>query len=132
MNERYISWLKQAEKDLEWAKDSLTHHHYAQTCFIAQQIGEKSLKALAYYRGFDVIKSHSIVKIAQELKINGPIANAGQRLDLYYISSRYPDAVPDMGIPSEYFNEEQAKEAISYAEFILKNINKLITAKDHS
>lgn len=129
MNQRYLSWLKQAEKDLDWAKDSLEHSHYAQTCFIAQQIGEKSLKALAYFRGHEIVKSHSIVKIAQELKINGEIANAGQRLDLYYISSRYPDAVPDSGIPSDYFNVNQAKEALSYAQMIYFTVDQLINKK---
>lgn len=126
MGQRYLSWLKQAEKDIEWAKDSLEHGHFAQSCFIAQQIGEKTLKALAYFKGHEIVKSHSIVKIAQELKINGEIANAGQRLDLYYISARYPDAVPDSGIPSDYFNHEQAKEALDYAKLIFIKVNKLI------
>ncbi len=132
MSERYLSWLKQAENDLVWAQDSLKHSHFAQTCFVAQQIAEKALKALAYFKGHEMVKSHSVVKIAQELKINGEVAKAGQRLDLYYISSRYPDAVPDFGVPSDYFNADQASEAIDYAKLILKKVKQIIDSESTS
>jgi len=126
MNLRYQSWFEQAKKDMEWAKDSHDRGHYAQTCFICQQIGEKALKSYAYYLGNEMIKSHSIVAIAKATNINGEIQKAGQKLDLYYMSSRYPDAVPDMGIPSDYFNEDQSKEALDLAEIILTKIEQAI------
>lgn len=41
-----------------------------------------------------------------------------KKLDLYYISARYPDAFPS-GAPYEYFTEDQASEAVSFAEKFL-------------
>lgn len=123
---KYLSWLQQAQSDLSWGKDSHKAKHYAQTCFIAQQVAEKALKALAYYRGFDMIKSHSVTKIAQELNINSDILKAGRRLDQYYISSRYPDALPDIGVPSDFFDADQSQEALCFAEMILKKVQENI------
>jgi HEPN domain-containing protein len=122
---RYDDWLRQAQEDLKWGKDTLGSGYFPQACFIAQQVAEKSLKALVFHRKFAGINSHSIVKIAAALDINGEILNAGKRLDQYYISTRYPDAMPD-GIPSEFITGEQAREAIQLAEIVLEKILTLI------
>lgn len=118
-NNRAKDWLNQAKDDLLWAKDSHKAGHYAQTCFICQQIGEKALKSVAYFRGASVILGHSITQIANELDINGEAKKASKKLDLYYISARYPDAFPT-GHPSEYIQQDQSLEAIKFAELILE------------
>ncbi len=115
---RAKDWFRQAENDLLWAHDTLAAGRYAQACFIAQQIGEKSLKAIAYQKGYDLIKSHSIMEISRSLNLPEEIINIGKKLDLYYMSSRYPDAFPS-GAPFEYFTNEQASDAVSAAEKIL-------------
>jgi len=125
MNNRSLDWLSQAENDLRWAQDSLKSGHFSQTCFIAQQIGEKALKALALSRGALSVRSHSILLIAQELRINGEIEKAAKLLDQYYIATRYPDAFAD-GAPFQYFVHEQAMAAIVLAELILNFVKRTI------
>ncbi len=98
---------------------SLHSGFFAQTCFVCQQVGEKSLKALAFFRGADLVKSHSVRTIAKELDENGEIEAIGQKLDLYYIPTRYPDAFME-GAPFEYFEESQAKEAVEFAETLIR------------
>ena len=110
--------MRQAENDLLWAKDTLEQERYAQACFTAQHVGEKALKALAFKRGYDVVRSHSLREIAESLEIDGEIAGMAKRLDLYYISARYPDAFPS-GAPFEYFTRDQGEEAVSFAERII-------------
>ncbi len=119
MKSRAHDWLRQAENDYLWAEDTLKAGRYAQACFICQQVGEKSLKAVAYLRGSDLVKSHSVMEIAKNLGINSEIETIGKRLDLYYISTRYPDAFPS-GAPYEYYTREQAEEAVIFANKILK------------
>jgi HEPN domain-containing protein len=114
MNNRAHDWYKQAANDLAWAQDSLESGHWAQVCFICQQVAEKALKAIALSKGALEIKSHSLVKIAEALGVNGEIERMGRRLDVYYISSRYPDAFAE-GAPYEYFDSEQAEEALGFA-----------------
>lgn len=53
--------------------------------------------------------------VCRELKINGRLEEAGQRLDQYYIPTRYPDAQP-AGAPFRFFTGDQAREALEFAE----------------
>jgi HEPN domain-containing protein len=115
---RAKNWLKQALNDLEWARAGLEKKFFSQACFMSQQAAEKAIKAIAFSEDFEV-RSHSIVSIAKELKINSAVETAARRLDLYYISARYPDALPD-GAPFEVLGEEQAKEAIDDAALIIR------------
>lgn len=118
---RARDWFAQAENDVAWAQVSLDAGFYSQVCYISQQIGEKALKALALKRGFDEVKSHSIRKIAEELGLNGDVAEAARILDIYYISARYPDGLPE-GSPFESFGESQAVEALNWASLILERV----------
>lgn len=119
---RHFSWLAQAQEDYRWATDSLSAGHAPQTCFICQQVAEKALKALAFFRGASDVRGHSTLKIAKDLNFNGDIENAARILDRYYISARYPDAYPD-GIPSEFITRDDAVQALSLAERILDRIS---------
>lgn len=55
----------------------------------------------------------------EELDENGEIEAIGQKLDLYYIPACYPDAFME-GAPFEYFEESQAKEAVEFAETLIR------------
>ena len=118
---RYKDWMSQAENDLLWGKDTLKDGYPAQACFIAQQSAEKALKALGFFRGIDMIKSHSVRAIAASLNINSEIQNASKKLDIYYITTRYPDSMPE-GAPHENFTGEQAIEALHLAEMIISKV----------
>jgi HEPN domain-containing protein len=120
---RYRDWLSSAHEDLLWGEDSFAGGHFSQTCFIAQQIAEKSLKALAYFRKYDLVKSHSVRKLAEELEINGDLREPCRILDQYYITARYPDALPE-GTPGESFTGGQAAQALEYARNILDRVEK--------
>lgn len=114
MRSRAGDWLKQARSELAWAHDSFLHGHWAFVCFTSQQVAEKCLKSIAIHRGATQVKGHSTFLIAQALKINGRIESMSQRLDQYYITTRYPDAFSE-GAPYEFFTEDQAKEALGFA-----------------
>jgi len=119
---RYLDWFRQAENDLEWAECSLSGGFFAQTCFVAQQAGEKALKAFCFFKGYDVIRTHSLFQIIQTLEENGILEKCAKELDLYYISGRYPDAFPG-GAPFEILTDEQAERALSAAREIVQLIN---------
>lgn len=119
MTDRSDDWFRQAENDLEWARDTLRCRRWAQACFAAQQVAEKALKSIALRRGVEQVRSHSILEIARALKVDGDVERMAKRLDLYYISARYPDAFPG-GAPFEYFTEDQANEAVEFAGRIVE------------
>lgn len=67
MAQKYQLWFEQAENDLAWGYDSFERKYISQACFISQQVCEKALKALAYYRDHSDVKTHSCIRIAEEL-----------------------------------------------------------------
>jgi len=114
---RANDWLKQAQSDLEYAKDGLRSERYSHVCFMAQQAAEKAIKSIGFFHEYQ-IRGHSISAIAKQIGINGEIMSAGQKLDLYYISARYPDALP-AGAPFEMFSKDQAVEALKLAQLVI-------------
>ena len=119
--DRSADWLDQAKDDLLWARATLDAEHYAQACFVCQQVAEKALKALAIRRGYDEIRSHSILEIAQALGVNDEIETIGKRLDQYYIGTRCPDAFVS-GAPYRYYTAQQAEEALHMAERLVAKV----------
>lgn len=107
-------WLAQAKDDLKCAQANLRDHFYAQCCFICQQAAEKAVKSIAFKRGAKAAHSHSLLKLCDALSINGGLREAAGVLDQYYISARYPDALPG-GAPFEVFSRAQADDAVSRA-----------------
>ena len=106
--------MAQAVGEMAWARDSFESGHWGPVCFTAQQIAEKCLKAIAIARGALEIRGYSLVKIAEALGIHGEFEKMGRRLDVYYITTRYPDAFSE-GVPLSYFDREQAEEALTFA-----------------
>jgi HEPN domain-containing protein len=109
---RYLDWMRQAENDLRWAEHTLAGGFFSQTCFIAQQAGEKTLKAYCFFKGFDIVRTHSIFQIVRQLGENGELEKFARELDIYYVSARYPDAFPD-GAPFEIITSDQAERALT-------------------
>lgn len=122
---RYPDWLRQAGNDLAWANHSFQGGFFAQTCFIAQQAGEKALKAFCFYKGYDIIRTHSLFQIVKTLGENGRLEKLARELDLYYVAGRYPDAYP-AGAPFEIISGEQAERALQAAREIIQLISNRI------
>jgi len=116
-------WLKQAKDDLKVAKWSLKGDFYANTCFMAQQASEKAFKAYCYLKGERAVLGHSLLELLRKCakydKSFKILEKESKRLDKYYIISRYPNGLPGL-VPSEYFDQDEAKEAIRFAEKIIK------------
>ncbi len=121
---KYESWFKQALNEYKWGQVTFDAGFYAQACFIAQQVAEKSLKAIAYFRKATSVKSHSVSNLCTELNINGDLQEFARNLDLYYISTRYPDALPDHAVPAESFSKSQAAQALKMASLFLEAAKK--------
>lgn len=119
MSNRAQDWLDQAGNDLQWGRASAESGFHAQACFIAQQVAEKALKALAYHRGAEFVRGHSVAVVCRELDIDGELEAAALRLDQYYIPTRYPDAQP-AGAPFRFFSKAQSSEALAFATLFVE------------
>lgn len=122
MPERSSDWLKQAEKDLVHAKNSLKDGDYEWACFASQQCAEKGLKSV--YEKINVsVKGHSILGLLKGLEMQYQPQDAlyshARILSRYYIETRYCNGFPE-GAPLDYFDENIAREAIDVGEEILR------------
>ena len=104
--------------------------NYDWSCFQSQQAAEKCLKAFLYNRGYTSIITHSLKELVMEAEkreqLFSKIKSGAKYLDMFYIPTRYPNGLAGNLAPFEFYEEEDAKKCIGYAESILTTVKKLI------
>ena len=126
-----LRWLKEAVSTLESARKIFSRNEdYNLVCFLSEQASQKALKGVAYFDGARTVPIHSIrelLKLSSEKhsELSG-LMNDGAKLDQYYLSTRYPDAVAEPAIPSEIFSADQAGDSLKIAEKIFSASKKII------
>lgn len=121
MPPRYQDWLKQAERDLKAAQDSLRAGNYEWAVFQALQAAEKALKAVLLFCG-KVVRGHSLKHLYYHLKFDADLGIPEEtlaELDRHYITTRYPNGFAE-GYPGEYYSEAKARECINYARAVVE------------
>ncbi len=125
------TWLRNAAEDLTVARKLLADHP-ARATFHAQQAAEMALKAALIAHSDDHPLTHSAGKLVQSLREEGidvppDLAAEAAALDLYYLGSRYPDAVGDAD-PAGAVPREDAERAVVRAERVFAFSSTLIAA----
>ena len=104
--------------------------NYAYACFMCEQSAQKSLKAYLYFRGERFVWEHSIQKLAEKCsKFDNEfeqVIEMGAVLDKYYLTTRYPDAIPPPAVPYELFTKKEAEGAIDLATKIINLVKNKI------
>jgi HEPN domain-containing protein len=122
MTDRSLDWLKQAQRDLDQARDSQKADRHEWACFAAHQSAEKSVKALHLHLKQEAW-GHVVAELLRELpdavKVPKALIEKGQVLDNFYIPTRYANGHPT-GAPYEHYGSLQSQQAIQYASEILK------------
>ncbi len=128
---RSNDWLSQAIRDLEEAKWNLKGEFYEWACFSAQQSAEKAVKGLC-----EELKQaswgHAVSKLLAQLQkttiIPSDLIEKAQKLDRFYIPTRYPNGF-EQGAPMDYYLKEDAQEAIKHAQEIIDFCKKKIKTR---
>jgi len=124
-----VDWLETASRDLKWGKDNFKLGYFAQVCFIAQQIVEKTLKAYLLSRGVPVKKVHALPLLLKDCQKHlsqfDQFIEACSLLNGYYTETRYPSFGP-----SGEYSKKEAKEALEFAQEIFNFVQK--KTKGHS
>lgn len=129
--ENSLRWLDQAEHNLEVAQKNLeVLHFYSDACFMAEQAGQMALKAFLLFNKERYILIHSVAELAESaLKYDSDfnqLVKYGRKLDQYYIPTRYPDALTPPAVPYKTYSQEDAQEAVRFAEEILRLVKSKI------
>ena len=124
-------WLAQAEYSLSMTRSLFEGGFWAGACFQSEQTAQLALKALLFAKGKRHINIHSVRELALECSKEDPefsrFEDYGAYLDRYYLSTRYPDALPEPAIPFESFTQQEATQAVSFAEEIVGLVRTKIT-----
>lgn len=124
-------WLDQAQHDLLSARNNLEKvKFYSDACFMAEQSSQKALKAFLLFKGRRYVLSRSVKELAslgaEYEKGFRKFIEYGMVLDKYYIPTRYPDALAPPAVPYKSYTKKEAKEAVGYAEEIIKLVSRKI------
>ncbi len=130
-------WLAQAEYSLSLAQSILEGGFWAGACFQAEQTGQLALKAFLFFKGRRYVNIHSVQTLAAECGKEdpdfSPMEHYGSFLDRFYLTTRYPDALPDPAIPFQSFYEEEARQAVDRASEIVAMVrDKIPSAPEDS
>jgi len=128
-----LRWLEQAKEDLKWAKHLSERGGYHIACFLAQQVGEKALKAFLYARGEEIVLGHSIERLnssasAFDAEFTGK-SGKWAILDGYYVPTRYPNSLPG-SIPARVYTMDAAKEAVRLADEMVRFVEDKVKRED--
>ena len=130
MARAHWEWMEDAENDLRVAKETLrVAGAYNWACFQAQQAAEKSVKATLIGIG-EHPYLHSIKELLSDLSLKAERAlhdleECAERLDLYYVPPRYPNAHGGRATYKVY-GRSVAQEAVECAERIVSRMRKLL------
>ena len=89
---------------------------------MSQQSVEKVLKAFYIQEKKELLKTHSVSRLAQELKLPENLLRKIALLEPIYQETRYPDIASK--IPAEEFEEKEAIELFNIGEEVLEWIKK--------
>ncbi len=127
-------WLEQASEDLKWATELAERGGYHIACFLAQQVAEKALKGFLYARGEELVMGHSVERLCAAAagfdKGFAERAKTWSILDGYYVTTRYPNSLPD-SIPARVYTSRAATDAVGMAAEVVSFVNeKIAEAED--
>ena len=126
-------WFVQALDDyrfVKWVNEE--KRFFDKGCFIAQQAGEKALKACLYAMGERRVIGHSLFEMLSELMARDDefrsILEECKRLDRFYIPTRYPNGLPG-GSPFEVYTKKELDEAMLDLTAVIHMAEKFLITK---
>lgn len=126
MRKATLSWIKDAQDELDSALILFEHEKYRGACYHSQQCAEKGLKALILERGKRPGKIHDIVELLNRVTETG--FDTGLTMDdAVFLNSIYRGRYPtEEGLlPYGETSREDAEKAVSSAEKLVERLRNL-------
>ena len=121
MREEVLWWMESAQQNLRRAEDAMRALDYAEAVFWCHQAVEFALKAFVLWGGGMPIKTHNLVRLAEQAGLRDAFpAYELSELSPYYSISRYPDVFE--GVPR--VEEETASRFYRLASHVLKELKR--------
>lgn len=125
-----LRWLRQAEYDLRESARAFAQGSFSYAAFFAEQAAQTSLKAFLFFRGERSVMVHAVGELARKAASLDAaftsLVDPGKTLDRHYLTSRYPDALPEPAIPAESYVADEANAAMAIAQAIFRQCQQRI------
>lgn len=120
-------WLAYAKSDLDAAHILLKQGEFfpRQICFMAQQAGEKALKAVLVFLEINFPKTHDLDRLRELIPQGWEVKEKFPQLyelSVWAVESRYPAHAPDVV-------ENEARETLLLAEAVYKSVESELEEK---
>ncbi len=130
-SKRYLTWMRQAEFDLQAAKVSLEHTLFEWAAYQCEQSVEKALKAVIVQAGMSPPKLHKLsVLFGYCNSVNPEFRETKfqfRHVESFTFISRYPFLLPDGGkTPHELISKNDAQACVDEAENIIVSIREIL------
>lgn len=122
MPNRWNDWFRQAERDLEQARESRAADRHEWACFASHQAAEKAVKALHLRLGQEAwghVVARLLVELPPSTAPDDELVERARVLDNFYVPARYPNGHPE-GAPFEHYGPIQSEQAIDHAGQIIE------------
>jgi HEPN domain-containing protein len=123
MASRAGDWFRQAERDLQHARDALRAGTFEWAAFAAHQGAEKAVKAVYQSLGAEA-RGHSVTQLLGALPApthpGADLIEIAKDLERHYIAPRYPNSYPE-GAPMDFYTRGDAERAVAGAERIIEH-----------
>jgi HEPN domain-containing protein len=129
MANRSEDWLRQAQRDLTHARNSLEDGDFEWACFASQQAAEKAVKGVYEHHhgeGWGHVISKLLKALPHQIGITEGLLETAMRLDKLYILPRYPNGF-ESGAPGDFYTRTEAQAAIADANDIIEFCRRAIS-----
>lgn len=112
-------WWRQAEADLETARDTFSAGHWYNASWLGQQVAEKALKAIHIDR-FGILppRTHDLERLGRLLTVPSAVDTDLTLLNPAFDLVRYPDSTGGRA-PVDVVTEPLARDHLEAAERVL-------------
>ncbi len=124
MRPEISNWFKQSEADLKSAENSINSKDFYLAVFCCHQAVEKSLKGLCLIKLKEIPQGHSIIYLAQKVKVPNELSSGIRDLNPEYLTTRYPDIAS--AVPAELYDKDIAERHYKTAEQVITWVKKQI------
>lgn len=127
-----LRWYKQAEHDFKACSRNRSEGDYSWAWFLAQQSAERVLKSLIIAYGIETGPIHGFKKLTELTPVEArdiltpSVLSSARSLSVYYIPTRYPDAVDEDEVPFEIFDDVHAQLAENTAKTVLDAVKRVL------
>jgi HEPN domain-containing protein len=127
-----VSWLAQADADLEAARANAEQDRHALACFLSYETAVKAVKGFLYKKGAEMVWGDHLSDLCEDAMAFDPsfdfVKSVGALLDKHAAGARNPDAVGG-AVPAQLYDANDSSHSIEIAVEVLEAVRVKILAE---